>query len=182
MFGGIGKLKNFMGYNDENEVNDIKNYEKKEPVIDTKVNTETRKCDCCRESEVIITKEEMFKVSEDGQKYPLFKEPILKFSGGEIYEGIAICDKCFADCKTLPQEQYVWIFGKMNSLQNIISDKQESIDKNNKRVEEIRKQADEEIRQINEQSNKLNAEINRLQNNIDLYSQEQLKLEPKLNN
>lgn len=177
MLSKLEKFKNFIGYNNENDKKEEVAEAKKKSSIETKKESEVKICDCCNEQEITIEKSEMFKINEDGEKIALFEHPKVTVQNGGIYDDVAICDNCFSTCETDEQKQYVWIFGKMNSIHKEILAKEEIINQNNNLIEQIRLKAENEMRQIAEQSNAINAEINSLSNTIELYAQEQAHLE-----
>lgn len=176
----LNKFKSFIGYNNENDKKEEVVENKKEPSIDTVKDIEKRTCDCCNEEEVIIETSEKFVVDENGNKTPLFSHARVTVSNGGVFDDVAICNNCFESCETDAQKQYVWIFGKMNSIHKEVLAKQEKISENNQRIEEIRLQAEEEMKKIMDSSNGLAAEINTLQNTIELYAKEQQQLESEL--
>lgn len=176
----LSKFKSLIGYNSENDKKEVAIEARKEATIDTKKETEVRRCDCCNEQDIIIETSEMFKIGDNGEKMPIFTHPKVNLRNGGIYDDVAICNNCFSTCETDTQKQYVWIFGKINSIHREVLSREESIIDNNQRIAEIKKRAEEEIGRIVEQSNALTSEINSLQNTIELYEQEQRQLESSL--
>lgn len=176
----LSKFKSLIGYSNDNNKKAVAVEPKKEAKIDTKKDTEVRKCDCCNEQEVIIETSEMFKIDEDGDKIPIFAHPKVNIINGGVYDEITICNNCFSTCENDTQKQYVWIFGKINSIHKEVVSREEAIHNNNERIAEIKARAEEEIRRIAEESNDLSVEINSLKNTIELYEHEQKQLEASL--
>lgn len=173
----LSKFKNLIGYNNENDKKEVHTESRRETKIDTEKETEVRRCDCCNEQDIIIETSEMFKISDNGKKIPIFTHPKVNLHNGGVYDDVSICNNCFSTCETDTQKQYVWIFGKINSINKEVLLKEEIILDNNQRIADIKARAEEEIRKIVEQSNSLTSEINSLQNTIELYEHEQRQLE-----
>lgn len=176
----LSKFKSLIGYNNENDKKEVHTESRKEATIDTKKETEIRRCDCCNEQDIIIETSEMFKVNDDGEKMPIFTHPKVNLRNGGIYDDVAICNNCFSTCETDTQKQYVWIFGKINGIHKEILTKEEAVIRNNDKIAEIKAKAEAEIRKIAEENNELASEMNSLQNTIELYEQEQRQIESSL--